>query len=73
MNRSAGLAALVVFIGLSACSPPEKGLTSQERDQVSDIASAEAHDLLGSRVSELESQNADLESRIEELEERLGE
>jgi len=58
---------LAVLLLLGACSGP--GLNDRQKDEVSDIASAEAADVVSesSRISELESRVDDLESRVDEI------
>ncbi|ATQ42333.1 hypothetical protein [Caulobacter mirabilis] len=62
------LLAALIFLG--GCGGPK--LSDRQRDEVSDIASAEAHDAMSdsSKVSELEGRIDDLEARLEELESR---
>jgi len=62
--RRAVLAALLL---LGACSGP--GLNDRQRDEVSDIASTEAHDAISEndRINDLESRVDELESRVEEI------
>ncbi len=61
---------LVALLFVAGCGGPK--LSDRQRDEVSDIASAEAHDAIGdsAKVSELEGRIDDLEARIDELESR---
>lgn len=61
------LLAVATLLLLGACSGP--GLNDRQRDEVSDIASTEAHDAISEneRINDLESRVDELESRVDEI------